>query len=321
VAAVRLSPKTPVTIARRTAPNETLKQDFTGVMTMRNQKRILVAFAVVLAPSLFWARSTIAQQRPAEPKATHNMLVIGERAVYLSHLPMFQDPKDLKKDPAEIMPHRFQAIFEVTFDQQEKYVKDRHAAGAPKFYTLGPKEKFVLSDLTKAGPDAQPSRSFTAEAFRGHLEKQLPDSKGAILDDLKVRVTRVVHFREFDPKATRPAHLEYLLFGKGGELFLAHLIVAPPDFDQLLAVKITGREFTDEELAKGVVVAFAGTANTPAGRLQAKQKASGELTSGSTPSAAKLQIEVSGELFFEEGELRVPAVFATTPEEKRAGFP
>jgi hypothetical protein len=238
------------------------------------------------------------------------MLVIGEKTVYLSHLPMFQDPDD-----PGIMPHRFQAIFEVTFDQQDKYLKDRQAAGAPRFYTLGPKERFVLSDLTKAGPDAQPSRSFTAEAFRGHLEKQLPDSKGAILHDLRVRVTRVVHFREFDPKAKRPAHLEYLLFGKGGELFLAHLIVAPPDFDQLLAVKVTGH-FTDEELAKGVVVSFAGTTNTPAGRLTAKQQAS-----GSTPGTTKLQIQVSGELFFEEGELAMPANFETTAEEERAGFP
>ena len=134
-------------------------------------------------------------------------------------------------------------------------------------------------------------------------------------------MTRVVHFRQFDPKAKRPDRLEYLLFGKGGELFLAHLIVTPPDFDQVLSVKVKGHEFTDEELAKGVVVAFPETTNTPAGRLKAKQQASGEMTSGSAPSLAKVQIEVSGELFFEEGELRVPAVFATTPEERKAGFP
>ncbi|PYQ54540.1 MAG: hypothetical protein DMF53_29325 [Acidobacteria bacterium] len=97
--------------------------------------------------------------------------------------------------------------------------------------------------------------------------------------------------------------------------------MTPPDFDQVLSVRVKGHEFTDEELAKGVVVAFAGTTNTPAGRLKAKQQALGEMTSGSAPSLAKVQIEVSEELFFEEGELRVPAVFATTPEERKAGFP
>src|SRR6478672_5565138 len=289
---------------------------------MRNQKRTVATLAVLLTLGFFGSRSTIAQPRPADPEATHNMLLIGEKTVYLSHLPMFQDPKDLKNEPPDfpaIMPHRYQAIFEVTFDQQDKYVKDHQAAGAPKFYTLAPKEQFVLSDLAPTGPDAKPPHAFTAKILRGHLEKPSPDGKGAILRDVQVHVTRVVHFREFDPKAKRPANLEYLLFGKGGELFLAHLIVAPPDFDQLLAVKVTGHEFTDEELAKGVVVAFAGTANTPAGRLKAKQQAPGELTSGSAPSTAKVKIEVSGELFFEEGELRVPAVFGTTPEEKRAG--
>lgn len=282
---------------------------------MRNSKRIVATLAVTLALGPVWSRSAVAQQHPADPEATHNMLLIGEKTAYLSHLPMFQDPKD-----PEIMPHRYQAIFEVTFDQQDKYAKDHQVAGAPKFYTLGPKETFVLSDLAPTGPDAQP-RSFKAKVLRGHLEKPSPNGKGAILRDVQVRVTRVVHFREFDPKATRPARLEYLLFGKGGELFLAHLIVAPPDFDQVLSVKVTGHELTDEELAKGVVVAFAGTANTPAGRLKAKQQASGELTSGGTPSTAKVQVEVNGELFFEEGELKVPAVFATTPEEERAGFP
>ena len=283
---------------------------------MKNQTRIIAVFAMMLAPGLFWARSTVAQPRPEDPKATHNMLLIGERTVYLSHLPMFQDPED-----SEIMPHRYQAIFEVTFDQQDKYVKDHQTPGAPKFYTLGPKERFVLSELATPGPDAKTPRSFTAKVLRGHLEKPSPDGKGAILRDVQVRVTRVVHFRQFDPKAKRPDRLEYLLFGKGGELFLAHLIVTPPDFDQVLSVKVKGHEFTAEELAKGVVVAFAGTTNTPAGRLKAKQQASGERTSGSAPSLAKVQIEVSGELFFEEGELRVPAVFATTPEERKAGFP
>ena len=43
--------------------------------------------------------------------ATHNMLVIGEQTVYLSHLPMFQEKGE------EPMPHRYQAILEATFAQ------------------------------------------------------------------------------------------------------------------------------------------------------------------------------------------------------------
>jgi hypothetical protein len=58
------------------------------------------------------------------------------------------------------------------------------------------------------------------------------------------------------------------------------LVVAPPDFDQLLSVKVTGHEFTDEELAKGVQVVFPATTNTPADRLRAKQQIAGEIKSG-----------------------------------------
>jgi hypothetical protein len=35
----------------------------------------------------------------------------------------------------------------------------------------------------------------------------------------------------------------------------------------------------------------------------------------------KIQIKIAKELYFEEGELRVPPNFNTTPEERRAGFP
>jgi hypothetical protein len=288
---------------------------------MRRQAPFFGILAVTLALVLFWATTNEAAFAADRP-ATHNMLLIGEKTVYLSHLPMFQDPRDLKAEPPRIMPHRYQAILEVTFNNQATYVKDRHGPRPPKLYTLGPAEQFVLSELTPTDPQRKPVRSsFKAKICRGHLEKPDPDGEGAILRNVQVNVKRVVHFREFDPKAKRPARLEYLLFGKRGELFLAHLIVAPPDFDQLLSVKVTGHEFTDEELAKGVQVVFPGTTDTPAGRLKAKQQGTGEMTSGSPPTAKKVQIEVGGELYFEEGELRVPPDFDTTPEEDRAGFP
>jgi hypothetical protein len=39
----------------------------------------------------------------------------------------------------------------VTFDNQDKYVKDRQGPGAAKLYTLGPTE-FVLPDLLPTKP-------------------------------------------------------------------------------------------------------------------------------------------------------------------------
>src|SRR3954471_18584243 len=99
------------------------------------------------------------------------------------------------------------AVFHILVE----YVKDRQTPGAPRLYTLGPQEKFGLSELAPTEPDAKPPRSFTAKVLRGHLEKPSPNGEGVILRDVQVRVKRVVHFREFDPKAKRPARLEYLL--------------------------------------------------------------------------------------------------------------
>ncbi|HEV7518497.1 MAG TPA: hypothetical protein VGR07_19555, partial [Thermoanaerobaculia bacterium] len=244
-----------------------------------------------------------------DPLATHNMLVVGERTIYLSHLPMFQE------EGQPPMPHRYQAILEATFAKQEDYAKDRQAHPATTIYTLNPKE-FVLPDLVA---QRQPLQSFKAKAvFRGHLERA---GKVAILQDVRVRVTRVIHFRQFDPKAEKPPQLEYLLFGKGGELFLAHRIVGPPDFDQVLSVKAVEPALTDGELAQGVTVVFPGTQNTATGRLGVK-KVAGEATLAGSPGVhKKIQVEVGKELYFEEGELRVPATFKSTSEEMKAGFP
>lgn len=259
---------------------------------------------------VFVAAVALLGAKPASnPPATHNMLVVGERTAYLSHLPMFQE----KGEPP--MPHRYQVILEVTLGQQESYARDRQAHPATTIYTLNP-ETFVLPDL--AAP-SRPLRSFKANTvFRGHLER---DDKAAILQNVRVTVTRVIHFRQFDAKAKKPAELEYLLFGKGGELFLAHRIVGPPDFDQVLSVKAVEPALTDGELAQGVTVVFPGTRNTAAGRLGVR-KVAGEATLAGSPAVhRKVQVDVGKELYFEEGELRVPATFDPTAEEVKAGFP
>jgi len=245
--------------------------------------------------------------------ATHNMLVVGEKTIFLSHLPMFQEKGERP------MPHRYQAILEVSFEKtgaspQDVYFKDRKSHPGIKIYTINP-ENFMLPALVASDT----LRHFKGTIFRGHLEK-LQKTEGEILKNINVTVKRVVHFREFNPAMKKPAQLEYLLFGKGSELFLAHFITGPPDFDQVLAVQISGHTFNDEELAKGIKLTFSGTANTPAGRLKEAQQKDAEHKPDSASSPQKLRVLVKRELYFEEGELRVPAVFNTTAEEKKAAF-
>jgi hypothetical protein len=256
--------------------------------------------------------TVITMAAQGDAPATHNMLVVGEETVYLSHLPMFQEALDRP------MPHRYQAIFEVTFagqggNPQRDYANDRKLHPGTKVYTLNP-EPFALPSLS--GP--APSRDrFGAKVFRGHLEK-LREGEGVILPEIEVRVARVVHFREFAPNAAKPNRLEYLFFGKGDDLFLAHVITKTPDFDQVLKVKVVGPRPAADALAAGVRVVFPGTVNDPASRLKVRGRASGQTDA---PAPEPIQVDLISELYFEEGELRLPPDFRQTREEQRAGMP
>ena len=142
-----------------------------------------------------------------------------------------------------------------------------------------------------------------------------------------VNISRVIHFHKFTPGAAKPAQLQYILFGKGTEVFMAHFIAGPPDFDQVIAVKVNGPQFTDEQLANGIKATFAGRLNTAKTRLRETQKVLGMSQLAGTDgkplagsNAKPLEVEVVKEFYFEEGELRIPATFDPTVEEKNSGF-
>jgi hypothetical protein len=250
----------------------------------------------------------------ADEANVHNMLIIGQKTIFLSHLPMF-------KTPEFDSPHRYQVILEAGLTKaeshpQEIYASDRKRNPKTKIYTLNPDE-FILPNLLSANASA-PLRAFRANIFRGHLEK--PGNK-LLVKEAEVTVKTIIHFREFDANATALTQLEYLLFGKGDELFLAHLITRPPDFDQVLAVSLAGHRFTDEELSKGLRLVF-NRSNSISQRLLEKQEAVAEVRPNAGNSApVRVKVKALTEYYFEEGELRAPANFQTTAAEKAAGFP
>jgi hypothetical protein len=272
-------------------------------------------------------------RHPLEDAAnTHNMMVVGTKTVYLSHLPMFEQVSD---DGLEFTsPHRRQVILEATFTERGKdltqlYTKDRLSNPNERMYTLKPSE-FVLG---RVDPKGEAVKQFRGKGlFRGHLER--PGRRiiiGSAADDpangaFDVNVKNVVHFHKFDPKGTKPAHLEYLLFGKGPELFLAHYITLPDDFDQIISVKAPGHGLTDAQLGQGLHVVFANRDNTALTRMREKDKGTGSLqlagaVEGSATQPKSLSIEVVREFYFEENELATDFSFGQTAEEKKSGFP
>lgn len=234
----------------------------------------------------------------------HGMLVVGERTVYLSHLPMFGHPH-----------HDVQAILEAHFtaegsDPQAAYAEDRRASGE-RMYTLKP-EPFVLQHLVRPEPGQECLCEFIGELYRGHFERD----GHVLLSEVTVVVDHIVHFRQFDPRADMPVVLHELLFGTGEECFLAHFISRPPDFDQVVSARVTGEAVSDDELRKGPTLFFPRRANDATNRLQPGERVSAEVAGGTRP----ITLEIGEELYFEEGELGETFSTSQTPDEKQAGF-
>ena len=247
-----------------------------------------------------------------EAPATHNWMLVGSHTAFLSHLPMFDHLNQAGTD--YVTPHRFQVILQASFESGKSdvtnlYFADRQSHAGTKMFTVQPTNKFVLLQLG----ETPPLTSFEGTVFRGHLERGGQPISG--LEDVKVRVQKVVHFHKFDPNAKAPDVLEYFLFGRGKELFLAHSIVKPPDFDQILSVDVTGGDVTDEQLSSAILIRIPSRKNAASDKIKEDQQVSAEL-----PNGAKLAIHALKEFYFEEGELLMPATFDPTPEESKAGF-
>ncbi|MDX6693143.1 MAG: hypothetical protein QOF02_746 [Blastocatellia bacterium] len=244
---------------------------------------------------------------PEEPP--HNMMVIGEKTVFLSHLPMF------------MTPHNFQVILEATFSSGGKdvtpiYTKDRQTHAQEKMYTLEPQDRFKLPTLFTPRP---PERAtFKGTIFRGHLERGGVVIGG--LEDIDVNVKRVVYAQKLDSSLMKLDKLEYLLVGKGKELFLAHVISKAPDFDQLLSVRIANAP-SDADLNTGVRVTFQDRQNTASQRIKEKEKVTGQGHVTGAHQFLELQIQADVERYFEEGELgKRGGTMSPTPEEIKSGF-
>jgi hypothetical protein len=259
------------------------------------------------------------ERQPHPDCGQHNMMLVGEEAVFASHLPMFDSE------------HRFQLILEVKLrkgneDSDAIYTRDRKEHPDVRMYTLEPSKIFILARLfdTDAGTRL---RSFPAAIFRGHLERR--GEKLDQLSDVDVAVERVVYAAEVGPPngPERAKQLEYIVFGKGKETFIAHRITQPPDFDQLLRVELVSRGLFPAMIEEGFTIVVPDRPNEPARRLRQGETVDAVARVRDHQADLPVKITVIGEPYFEEGELGVPLprdeqfkLFQPTPLEKEAGF-
>ena len=234
----------------------------------------------------------------------HGMLLFGEDALYLSHLPMFASP------------HNFQVLLEVGLDDaaREAFLSERDVAG-DGLHTFVP-EPFPIDELAP-GADGPARTSIEGTIFRGHFER----GGEPIAEGVAAEVRRVVHFSELDVGARRAedGELTYLCFGRPGRLHLAHEVTARPDFDQVLTARLVPDTMTDQggrQLAEDVAsigfdvaqrVLFRGRRDAPDNRLAPGETAEGFFFQTVAESGAHgfhVQVEAERELYFEVDELR-----------------
>jgi hypothetical protein len=192
----------------------------------------------------------------SDPPAAHGMAVLGDEAVYMSHLAMF------------MAPHDHQLVTHVALDgggnPQQVYLDDRKR-NPRQLYTFNP-NKFSLSSILPDGEHPAAASTFHGDLFRGHFER--PDTKPVrIAANVTVRIKNVIYHHLLDPNAPTLDELQYLLFGGGPQTLLAHVITAVPDYEQHLAVDLDVR-FSDEELRSGIIVEFPGRPNTIGARIK-----------------------------------------------------
>jgi len=227
-----------------------------------------------------------------EGAGVHGMLVVGQDTAFFYHLPMFMSP------------HDYQVILEGTLSQpgsdpQRVYREDRKGHPETRVYTFAP-VPYILPDLF---PPAPKRRTIQGDLFRGHFESppEYPAEPFEIGTGVDVTIANVVFVKKLLPVSSPPDHLEYVLFGKGRELFLAHRISRRGDFDQVVSATIKGHQFSDDELRKGIPVQFTGMADTSAHRLAKGATVSG--TARVSDRSVAVEVEPQVEFYMSERDL------------------
>ncbi|MCB5169156.1 hypothetical protein LG634_30655 [Streptomyces bambusae] len=235
----------------------------------------------------------------ADPEGFHGMAVVGEKCVFLSHLPMTHTP------------HDYQVILRGSFGASDgAYFSDKQAHPESRIYTVEP-EKFLLPDLFPGDDGTPPKRtSFKANLHRNHFEAPPAHADPPpveILTGVRVEVEDVVWHHRFVPDAERPEELPYVLFGHGTELFVAHRITGPfrpgdpQEFDHLLTVGIQGTQLSADALGKGIPLTVTGRPNDPDGRLKEGEtvRTVADLNGRPTP----ITLDVGSDLYFDTADL------------------
>ncbi len=152
----------------------------------------------------------------ADPPATHGMILFGDKANYVSHLPMFHSP------------HDYQLVMKIGLESGPRstalaaYAKEK--SSGQKLFTVVP-DPFDIALVMNGSLN-----KLAADLYSGHFEKG-----GKKLGAVVLKVEKILLAKKLDP-ATLESNLDYLVFGIDGEYFGVHSIKGKPSFDTVVKV-------------------------------------------------------------------------------------
>ena len=214
------------------------------------------------------------------PAGFHEFELFGSNSTYLSHYPMFGSI------------HAYQVLLKATLtstrggDFKRAYIARKQKSPDAGYSVSsadahGVNQYWVMPDKIKEG------KTFTAV-----VRWWKDDVNSSILAHVTVRIDKVIHFRLFQPNDSRPAVLQYLLFGNRSEAFLAHWISRYPDFDQVVQVHLDKASARPND-GKATVVTFAGRKNKETRRVSPPEVVVGRV------KGAAVRIQVENEIHLE----------------------
>lgn len=239
-------------------------------------------------------------ENEAPHRARHGQGLYGENAFYLDHLAVFMGVPGGH-------PHNFQVVLEVEFedpDAKAGYQRDR-AQHPDLIYTVFP-PFFDQAALVADYPGRQSLRRIPeSPVSRGHFEQGGTE----ILGDITFDIIQVVYFREFLLGGPKLSDQHYLLFGKEEDVFLSHLISAPPDFQQILLAEFEVEdapegvgELIKELLARGLYLHLPDRENVVATRLRNADALTCSLDTGTSALPITVKLDIVDEPYCEAGE-------------------
>lgn len=221
----------------------------------------------------------------------HRCIVFGHETVFMSHLPMFS-----------MSEHAYQVILEVELTlggnhKQFVYQMDRDAHPEVAFYTFDPRP-FVLPDILPLADKPPRAKTFEGDLYRHHVEKQDPPPVQIAAGETAV-IQTVIIGRRFETDETEAPTLQYILFGRGEELYLAHRLTRPPDFDHVIQVNVTPALPADD-LKRGVLVTVHGRRNTADERIALTGQASVIAVAETGSKSIDITIDPVAEVYFND---------------------